>query len=131
MASDDRSRRGAEAVEFAIILPVLLTILLGAVDLGRLMWSNTVLAHAAEAAARCAAVNTFTCGSTTATQAYGVSQAWGLSLTSSAFAVTTPACGAQVVGTMTFNFVVPWLYVVQPFGASNAMTLTATSCYPT
>ncbi len=130
MAGNDHSRRGAEALEFAIVLPVLMTVLLGVVDIGRLLWSNTMLAHAVEAAARCAAVDAITCGSTTTTQSYGVNQAWGLNLTSSAFAVTAPVCGSQVVGTMTFSFVIPWFYVVRPFGASNAMTLTATSCYP-
>jgi hypothetical protein len=94
------------------------------------MWSNAMLARATEATARCAAIDKLICSSTTATQAYGVSQAWGMSLPSSAFAVSAPACGAQVVGTMTFFFVIPWLYVARPFGTDNTITLTATACYP-
>lgn len=124
------SRRGSVAIEYAIILPALLMLLLGLVDSGRLVWSNTTLAHAVEAASRCAAVNVSICGSSTAIQSYAASQAWGLGLNSSAFTVTSVTCGIQVVGTMPFTFVIPWTYVAAPFGASNAITLNAMSCYP-
>jgi len=94
------------------------------------MWVNTALAHAVSAAARCAAINVASCGTPTAVQAYAVSQAWGLGLAASAFTVTAPACGAQVSGTLSFSFVIPWFYVASPFGVGNAITLTSVACYP-
>jgi Flp pilus assembly protein TadG len=131
MAWRMRDTNGAEAIEMAIVLPALLMFFLGIVDCGRLLWSNATLAHAVEAASRCAVVNTATCGTNANIEAYAVTQAWSLGLAPSAFTVTTPACGTQVNGTMTFKFVIPWFYGTSPFGAGNSMTLTATACYPT
>ena len=48
-------RRGQALVELAIILPVMLFLLLGALDLGRLFYSNITVASAAKEAALVAA----------------------------------------------------------------------------
>src|SRR5579862_1512890 len=47
-----RAREGVEAIEFAIVLPVLLLFLLGCIEFGRLFWTQSELQYAAEAAAR-------------------------------------------------------------------------------
>ena len=127
-----RGTSGAEAIEFGIVIPVVLMFLLGIVDVGRLLWSNATLAHAVEAASRCAVVNTTICGTTATIQAYAVTQAWSLGLAPSAFTVNlTATCGYQVSGTMNFKFTIPWYYVASPFGVSDSLTLNATACYPT
>jgi Flp pilus assembly protein TadG len=130
MPTSTAGTRGATAVEFAIVLPVLLMFVLGLLDCGRLLWSYTTLAHAVEAATRCAVVNSTTCGTAAAIESYAASQAWGLGLSSAAFTATAAACGTKVNGTFAFTFVIPWFYGTAPFGASNAMTLTAMACYP-
>jgi Flp pilus assembly protein TadG len=121
--------RGSGAVEFAVVLPAFLMFALGLVDCGRLLWTNGTLAHSVAAASRCAIVNTSSCGTTAAVQAYAATQAWGLGLTSSAYTVVTAACGAQVTGTLTFTFIIPWFFGSAPFGSGNAMTLNAVACY--
>jgi Flp pilus assembly protein TadG len=123
------SRRGATAVEYAIVLPVFLMFVLGLIDCSRLIWSYATLSRAAEDAARCAVVNTVSCGSATDITTYAAGQAWGLGA-APVFTVTspTPACGQQVNGTLTFTFIIPWFYGTEPVG--NAMTLNATACYP-
>lgn len=45
-------RAGSVAVETALILPVLLLMLLGIIEFGRLMWVNSSLQYAAEEGAR-------------------------------------------------------------------------------
>lgn len=45
-------RRGATAVEFALILPVFLALLLGTMEIGRLLWVRSTLQFAAEEATR-------------------------------------------------------------------------------
>ncbi len=49
-------RRGSTAIEYAIVLPVLLMFVLGIIDAGRLLWTYVTIYRATEAAARCAAI---------------------------------------------------------------------------
>ena len=49
-------RRGTAAIEYAIVLPVLLLFVLGIMDTGRLLWTYVTIYRATEAAARCAAI---------------------------------------------------------------------------
>jgi Flp pilus assembly protein TadG len=122
--------RGSLAVEYAIVLPLLLTFVFGLIDASRLLWSYATLSRAVAAAARCASVNAIACGTVSAVQTYAVAQAWGIGLSSSAFAVTAATCGWQVQGTLGFQYLTPWFYIAAPFGASNVLTLKASACYP-
>lgn len=118
-----RSSKGAVAIEYAILLPALLVILLGIIDVGRLLWTQTTLDRAVEAASRCAAINATLCGTTLQIQTYAVTQAYGLQITSAAFTVTKPACGVNVQVSVPFRLIIPWL-------TRTSLTLTAKSCYP-
>ncbi len=53
-------RRAATALEFAVILPVLLTLVLGCVDFGRFAHTYIVVTNAARAGASFATVNPYT-----------------------------------------------------------------------
>jgi Flp pilus assembly protein TadG len=52
-----KTRRGQSLVEFALILPVLLLIMFGVVDLGRAFYISVVLSNVAREGARYAALN--------------------------------------------------------------------------
>lgn len=57
-ASSQASRgRGQTLVEFALIVPVLLVMVLGVVDFGRMIYANNVIANAAREGGRTAIVN--------------------------------------------------------------------------
>jgi TadE-like protein len=57
-----QSRSGGQGlVEFALVLPVFMVILIGMVDLGRAIWANNSVANAAREAARFAAVHGGSC----------------------------------------------------------------------
>jgi Flp pilus assembly protein TadG len=63
-----RSRsRGQGLVEFALVLPIFLVILIGMVDIGRAIWANNSVANAAREAARFASVHGGTCKDLTST----------------------------------------------------------------
>jgi Flp pilus assembly protein TadG len=124
-------QRGSVAIEYAFVFPVLVLFLFGIIDTGRLLWTYTTLHRASEAAARCYAIQAAGCTTSGATQIYAVAQAWGLAVTSSAFTVSSPACGMQVVASYNFVFVIPWFYIAPPLGSSNSIALTATACFPT
>jgi Flp pilus assembly protein TadG len=111
------------------MLPVMLLCVLGIMDTGRLLWTYTTLYRAAEAAARCAAINTTECGTAGQIKGRAVAEAWGLTVNPSAFTVTTPSCGVQVRAAYDFTFIIPWFpwFGGAPLGA---VTLNATACYP-
>jgi hypothetical protein len=55
--SRTRSSRGQTLVEFALVIPLFLTLLFTVVDFGRVVWANNSLANAAREAARFAVVH--------------------------------------------------------------------------
>ncbi len=108
-----------------MLFPLYLLMLLGVVEFGRLLWTQSTLQQAVEAAARCASVDTSTCGSPSATAQYAAGQMPGFTVSSSIFTVPSPppSCGNQVTASLPFTFIVPELFPWTP-------TLTAQSCYP-
>lgn len=121
-------RRGSVALEYGLIAPLLLALVLGIVDTGRLLWTYTTLYRATEAAARCGAINTTTCATAAQIKAYAVTEAWGLTIDASAFTVVTQSCGLQVRASYAFDSIIPGFDLVAPIGL---VTLQATACYPT
>jgi Flp pilus assembly protein TadG len=63
-------QRGASVVEFALVAPAFLMILIGGFYLGMAGLAASSLRYAVEAGARCASVNTTVCSSNSATQTY-------------------------------------------------------------
>lgn len=61
---------GTVAIEYAVVLPVLLLFTFGIMDVGRLLWTDITLTRAVEFAARCWAVNAVACSSPASTEAY-------------------------------------------------------------
>jgi Flp pilus assembly protein TadG len=118
-----RDNGGATAVEFAITAPVFFVLLFGILEGGLLVWTQIGLQHGAEAAARCASINSTACGTTATIQNYAAQNAFGMTIDPTSFSVTTPACGNQVSATHTFVFASGY------FGAPS-LTLTAQSCFP-
>ena len=51
-----RDRRGVSAVEFALIAPAVLTLIIGAMNLGIYFWSKNALDHAIDETARYATI---------------------------------------------------------------------------
>jgi Flp pilus assembly protein TadG len=120
-------QRGSVALEYGLIAPLLLVVVLGTIDTGRLIWNYTTLYRATEAAARCGAVNTIRCATAPQIQTYAVAEAWGMTVDPSVFIVTTPSCGLQVRATYNFTSIVPGFDLVAPMGL---ITLQATACFP-
>lgn len=62
---------GSTMVEFALVVMILMTMMLGAVEFGRALYAYHFVSHAARQAARWAAVNGSTCASDTSTSDTG------------------------------------------------------------
>ncbi|MCI0346852.1 MAG: pilus assembly protein [Chloroflexi bacterium] len=52
-----RGEAGQSLLEFALVFPIFLAVLLGMVDIGRAVWANNAVANAAREAARYAAIH--------------------------------------------------------------------------
>jgi Flp pilus assembly protein TadG len=52
-----RESRGQTLIEFAVLLPVLLMMIMGGLDLGRIVWANDLIGNAAREGARYAIVH--------------------------------------------------------------------------
>ena len=114
---------GAAAVESAFVLPVALLLLLGVMELGRAIWTQSALTYAVQQAARCAVVQPLRCGTDTQIATYAAAQAAGLSIPSSAFTTAQLACGRQVTASFQYKFLA---YVPFP----SAPVITARTCRP-
>jgi Flp pilus assembly protein TadG len=117
--------RGVAAVEFALVLPILLVCVIGLIEFARAVWTQATLDYVVEAAARCAAVDSVNCPTVANVQNYAAGRAPGLSFANptSTFQVTTPSCGALVTASLPFGFVVPAMLPYVP-------TLGASACFP-
>lgn len=112
---------GTATVEFALVLPMFLTLLIGGFFAAFLLYSVSGLHYATERAARCAKVQTTVCTNATTTESYALSQYNGYGANPT-FTYTSAACGKQVSGALTFSF--------DFFVRKVDVPLTATSCYP-
>lgn len=134
--------RGASAVEFAVLAPVLLLISFGVAEFARAIWIEQALSSAASYTARCAALSLSNCAASgaynsSATTSYAQTQAgkWGVTLTSSNIAVSTAtSCagmsgsGAYVQVTLSAPFST---FIASLFPGLVNKTLSGTACFPT
>ena len=114
-------RGGASAVEFAIILPVFMLLVLGSISAALLTFSVSSLNYAVEDAARCAAVNKTLCANAGTTMKYARNRYAGPPITP-VFTYSTAGCGNTVTATGTFSLdIVPEL---------SKIPLKASACHP-
>ena len=115
--------RGTSAVEFAVVAPVFILMLLGIFEFGRALWTLASLQYAVQQAARCVSINKTTCDNSSDTASYAASSVLGMTVPAADFTASTPSCGNQVAASVPFTFIVSGLF-------SYSITLTASSCYP-
>jgi Flp pilus assembly protein TadG len=139
MKSFARDTKGAAAIEFALLMMPFLLLTLGAIEVGRIMWTREVLKQVATAGARCMGITQPECGTGAATDTtmatdFVIAEAQRRTLRLATTNVTADAaatCGSvsgfsQVTLTYAYRPVTPLL--IPAFGSS--LNLTASSCYP-
>ncbi len=121
-----RDRLGTTAIEFALLAPVLFSLILGAIEFGRFLWTVEALNYSVEEAARCGLINPDgNCATTTAVQTFAANASPQLKFPTSTFTVTPAAtCGYQVSASYSYKFFVSGLFPYTP-------TITAQTCFPT
>ncbi len=114
--------RGAAAVEFAMVFPAFIALIVGGIYTAQLLYAASSLRYAVEAAARCYSVNTTVCTSASTTQTYALGKYLGPASPAPTFTASTPACGHNVTGTSTFVFYAGL--------TSFTVPLSASACFP-
>ncbi len=117
-----RSDRGAAAVEFALVFPVLVLILFGIVEFGSIYNAQLMLTSAAREGARTMAVT----GDPAAAKAAVLAASIGMSpaLTAAEVSVSPSACAATSNVTVLLSYDKP--YLTGLFGATVQLTGKAT-----
>jgi Flp pilus assembly protein TadG len=112
---------GISAMEFALLVPALCALTIGAIQLCIVVYANSSLQFAVDDAARCASVQTTVCTGATATQSHAAAN-FGFANLSPTFTASSPSCGSQVVGSVT--------YQINAVLTTISVPMSATSCYP-
>jgi Flp pilus assembly protein TadG len=120
--------RGAAAVEFALVLPMLLLLVFGLIDLGRAINAQITLTQAARVGARMAALSESNVATQTQAAATGLS---GVTVTVTACPTGAgPSSDATVEVSYPFTFVTPVgaiaKLLVSSTSLGSSLTLTAT-----
>lgn len=124
-------RRGTTAVEFALLAPVFLSMLMWIVEGGRMLWMKQSVAEVAFSTARCMSVST-ACDTATKQKTYAVTRAAGYGqtvLSANVVSVANTTCNgvagmSQVTVTAAFNSPVAKMLPMLP------TNITALGCYP-
>jgi TadE-like protein len=129
--------RGTTAIEFAIVAPVFVMLIFGAIEYSRVLWTLNALQQVAFDGARCMAIPQSACAvggsydfTNTTTHITQTGNQWGLALQNINLSQNV-SCGgitgfSQVQ--VSSNFVTPVPQIV--LLAAGGTTLQATACYP-
>jgi Flp pilus assembly protein TadG len=118
-----KRQRGSSLIEFALVLMVLLTILMGILDLGRAVYAHSVVAAAAQEGARYAIVHR---SDLAGIESSARSQAAGLDYGQMSVAVSYPSSTAVEV-TVSYGYQAITPIIGQIIGAGGQLTLSGTA----
>ena len=121
LRSIHRNQDGTTAVEFAIIAPVFIMLVIGTIGLCFALFLVGSLHFAVEDGARCASVKTTICTDATSTIAYTQSRYMGPNV-SPTFTYTAAACGNSVSASISYSMDIGLKTFVIP--------ISATACFP-
>lgn len=113
-------KRGTTAVEFAIVSPVFIALIVGMLVLCLCLFLLGSLHFAVEDAARCASVRTTVCTDASTTVAYAQSHYYGPSKPT--FTYAAAGCGNSVTASINYVAQLGLTQVTIPF--------SATACFP-
>jgi Flp pilus assembly protein TadG len=130
-------RRGATAVEFALVAPVFLMFMFLIIDGSRMVWTYQTLQEVATNSARCAALKLTACADNASVQTYAVARAVasGVPLTAASVALSNVAasatgCKASPVAMVKVAINSPYQGATTLLLPTSVTTLTTEACFP-
>ena len=116
-----RDRSGAGALEFALVVPVFIIMVLGVIGCAQMANAASSMNYAVQEAARCYALDQTRCGNPTAIAAYARTKYLGPGINPT-FSSSTAGCGNTVTATATYR--IDALFIRQD------VPLRASACFP-
>lgn len=116
-----RAQGGGAAVEYALVLPAFVTLIVGGLCAAQLAFAANSLHFAVEDAARCAAVKTTVCTGATTTISYAQARYSGPQISPS-FSYSTSGCGHTVSASGSYPIILAAYTLNVP--------VSAEACYP-
>ena len=123
-----QNERGAAAVEFALLLPVLLTILYGIIEFGMIMYGREVVTNASREGARAGIIQVSPKPTSGQITAIATNYLTGTGINPSQVTVTVTGAGGasptMLTVTATYNY--PWLvpYIPAVLGLPSPLPIT-------
>jgi len=114
-----RAQVGAMSVDFAMIATPLFLLILGTMEVGRMLWYQNALNYSVEEAARCASIDVNNCNTSDQIKSYAAARS-GAGFTAATFSASTSGCGNLISASYPISIGV----------ANMTITLKAQSCYP-
>lgn len=123
--------RGASLIEFAIVAPLLILMLIGLIESGRFLWSQQVLKDVAYATVRCMSVSA-DCATSQTRLSYAVNRAAneGLRVSSGNVTITENTACKGLTGANKVSISVPYSSALKGFVPGAPTTLFAEACFP-
>ena len=113
-------QRGAAAVEFALVLPVLVALLLGIMEFGYMFYAQASVSNAARAGVRNYAINYATSGAETTSKDFAKSMTPDPTKATATMTATCSSAGTEATMVITYKFTSPTGLL------GNSVTLTGT-----
>ena len=117
-----RAKDGAAALEFALVAPAFLVVMIGTFTISMLMVTINSLHFAVEEGARCASAKATVCTSAATTQTYAQNHYYGFASATPTFTYSASGCGNTVSGSVT--------YVLNLGLYAFNIPLSASACFP-
>ncbi len=125
-----RQQGGAEAAEFALVLPLLAGLTIGVMEMLLVLFANTALHFAVDDAARCMSVNTLICTDAASTQVYAASHYTGPPI-SPVFTAAAARCGDPTTGPTGSLVSATGQWRINAIVFRMTVPLSARACFPT
>ena len=128
-----RSIEGVTAVEFALVAPVFMMFMFLIIDGARAVWTYQALQKVATSSARCAALGTTGCKTSSEVQSYAVARAaaTGVKLAATAVTLTPGATCSSIAGMTKVVIASSYQGATTKLLPSSVSTLNTESCFPT
>jgi Flp pilus assembly protein TadG len=125
-------RRGATAVEFALVAPVFLMFMFLIIDGSRMVWTYQTLQEVATSSARCAALKLTACADNTSVQNYASARAIasGVPLATTAITLTPSTTCQATSGMVKVAINSAYQGATTKLLPTSVSTLTTEACFP-